>query len=138
MNAGVSRSRKETREERESERERELGGMRTPYYSSRVPLSFYNTEIRFVCRFVTRERRSKKSSSFEAGKGLFVLRISDDAFECCFFCVVVLAGMTVLVGDLAGTRILLAKIRARKRLRLSAMSASPSFLIPLPPSKMKN
>ena len=85
MNAGVSRSRKETREERESERARELGGMRTPYYSSRVPLSFYNTEIRFVCRFVTRERRSKKSSSFEAGKGLFVLRISDDAFECCFF-----------------------------------------------------
>ena len=34
-----------------------------------------------------------------------------------FFCVVVLAGMTVLVGDLAGTRILLTKIRARKQKR---------------------
>ena len=79
------REKRRAKSERASERERELGGMRTPYYSSRVPLSFYNTEIRFVCRFVTRERRSQKSSSFEAGKGLFVLRISDDAFACCFF-----------------------------------------------------
>ena len=81
----VFRDREKRRAKSERASERELGGMRTPYYSSRVPLSFYNTEIRFVCRFVTRERRSKKSSSFEAGKGLFVLRISDDAFACCFF-----------------------------------------------------
>ena len=79
------REKRRAKSERARERERELGGMRTPYYSLRVPLSFYNTEIRFVCRFVTRERRSQKSSSFEAGKGLFVLRISDDAFACCFF-----------------------------------------------------
>ena len=77
------REKRRAKSERASERENLVVCVRL--IIRRAYLCLSNTEIRFVCRFVTRERRSQKSSSFEAGKGLFVLRISDDAFACCFF-----------------------------------------------------